>query len=64
MVTIVSKQKIFDQHTYYEAIMDEPIPHKTFTLEGQGSHEIPEDVSPPTLESYVGTYTKGKTFTK
>ena len=49
--------------TYYEAIMDEPIPYKTFTLVGQGSHEIPEEVPPP-LESYVGTYTKGKTFTK
>ena len=46
MVTMVTKQKIFDQHTYYEAIMDEPIPHKTFTLVNQGSHEIPGEVPP------------------
>ena len=41
MVTMVTKQKIFDQLYFYETVGDEPIPHKNFTLLGQGSYEIP-----------------------
>ena len=40
MVTMVTKQKIFDQLYLYETIKDEPIPHKNFTFLGQGSYEI------------------------
>ena len=40
MVTMVTKQKIFDQLYRYETFKDEPIPHKNFTFLGQGSYEI------------------------
>ena len=40
MVTMVTKQKIFDQLYLYETFKDEPIPHKNFTFLGQGSYEI------------------------
>ena len=46
MVIMVTKQKIFDQLYFFETVMDEPIPHKNFTLLGQGSHEIPGGVGP------------------
>ena len=39
-VTIVAKQKIFDELYLFETVRDEPIPHKNFMLLGQGSHEI------------------------
>ena len=44
MVTMVTKQKIFDQlyllcYTYFN-FQGCPIPHKNFTLPGEGSHEI------------------------
>ena len=54
MVTMVTKQKI--NFTFYEAFKDEPIPHKNFTLLGQGSHEIPGG-DPPVSD--VGTKTLG-----
>ena len=40
MVTMVTKQKIFDQLNLFETFKDEPIPHKNFTFLGQGSYEI------------------------
>ena len=58
MVTMVTKQKIFDQHYLFETVRDKPIPHKNVMLLGQGSHEIPEGVAPPPpLVSDVGTNT-------
>ena len=61
MVTRVTKQKIFDPLYLFETVRDEPIPHKNFTVLGQGSHEIPEGSarSLPSLVSDVGTNTLG-----
>ena len=60
MVTMVTKQKIFDQLYLFETVRDEPIPHKNFMLLGQGSHQIPGgSVLSPSLVSDVGTNTLG-----
>ena len=50
MVTMVTKQKILINFTFYETFTDEPIPHKNFTFLGQGSYEI-SDVVPKPLVS-------------
>ena len=42
MITMVAKQKIFDQLYFYETFKGALIPHKNFTLPGRESHEIPE----------------------
>ena len=52
MVTMVTKQKIFDQLTFCETFKDGPIPHKNFTLLGQESHEIPGGCRPGPLPWY------------
>ena len=49
MVTMVLKQKILINFTFYNTLMDAPIAHKKFTLLGQGSNEVPVGVArPPT----------------
>ena len=70
MVTMVTKQKIFDQLYFYETFKDEPIPHKNFTLVGQGSYEItgglarlpPPPVSDVVLKPLVSEGLIGKTL--
>ena len=42
MVTMVTKQRIFDQLYLFETFKDEPTPHKNFTFLGQGGYEITE----------------------
>ena len=37
---MVTKQRYLINFTFYETFKDEPIPHKNFTLLGQGSYEI------------------------
>ena len=53
MVTMVTKQKIFDRFTIYETFKDEPISHKNFMFLRQGSYEIsgnrPDPPPPPPL---------------
>ena len=56
MVTMVTNQKIFDELYLFETFEDEPIPHKNFTLLGQGSHEILGGLA---LVSDVGSNTLG-----
>ena len=46
MVTMVTKQRYLINFTFYETFKDEPIPHKNFTLLGQGSYEITGGVDP------------------
>ena len=53
MVTMVTKQKIFDQLYFFETGREEPIPHKSFTLLGQGSHEIPGGLPDPPYPMWV-----------
>ena len=57
MVTMVTKQKIFDQLYFYETFKDEPIPHKNFTFLRQGSYEIPGGVGPTLLGIRCGSKT-------
>ena len=62
MVTMVTKQKIFINFTFYETFKDEPISHKNSTLLDQGSHETPggrADPPPPPPVFDVGTNTLG-----
>ena len=61
MVAMVTKQKILINFTFFEAVRDETIAYKNFTLLGQGSHEIPGGSSstPPPLVSDEGTNTLG-----
>ena len=40
MVTMVTNKICLINFTFYETVRDEPIPHKNFTLLGQGNHEI------------------------
>ena len=40
MVTMVTKQKIFDQLYLFETLRDQPITHKYFAFIGQGNYEI------------------------
>ena len=40
MVTMVTKQTIFDQLYFCETFKDEPIPNRNFTFLGQGNCEI------------------------
>ena len=40
MVTMLTKQKILINFTFYEPFKGEAIAHKNFTLLGQVSHEI------------------------
>ena len=64
MVTMVRKRKYLINFTFYDIFKEEPIPHKNFTLLGQGSHEISGVRSappppPPPVVSDVGTKTLG-----
>ena len=59
MVTMVTNKRYLINFTFFETVRDEPIPHKNFTLLGQGSHEIPGGSARPPLVSDVGTNTLG-----
>ena len=53
MVTMVTKQKIFDQLYLFETIKDEAIPHKKFTFLVQGNYEITGGSARPPFVSDV-----------
>ena len=57
MVTMVTKQTIFDQ--FYETFKDEPVPHKKFTFLRQGSYEIPGGSARPPPGVRCSTKTLG-----
>ena len=59
MVTMVTKKRYLINFTFFETVMNEPIPHKNFMLLGQESHEIHwgsgRHPLPPSLVSDVDT---------
>ena len=61
MVTMVTKQKIFDQlyFTFYETFKDEPIPHKNVSFIRQGRYKIPGGRPDPPWYPMLYTETLG-----